>query len=330
MEWLREIDLVFNSHKIKYEYLNNIIDFNTNKKKNAYIFIDFDYLMKKFLYAIDYYNNKDMLLNESYTIQFMTGLLNVIAHYKNYFYNKHDTMSFYYIFINNKKYKNDKYLNKLVKSINKIVLLIPRIYTFYYEKDDQLFYLRYNLMNKINLVKQSKKEMCYYINLGYDEKTELMFRINKNFYQFGFENYKPKLYGFEQFKSEKLNDIDDIYINSILALMPVYIILDEIKISDKVKIDDVIMKYIKSHTNVNYNDPNIHLLILKMFTGMKKLENRLKKLEKNLNSIEYNTIIEIVMNNWKHVVKDRSILNINELYKIPADKRIMIETLINN
>ena len=63
---------------------------------------------------------------------------------------------------------------------------------------------------------------------------------------------------------------------------------------------------------------------------MKKVENRLKRLESNLNSPKYNTMIEIIMNNWKHVIKDKNILNINEIFKIPSDKRISIEILVNN
>lgn len=331
MQWNSDIDVVFNSHKIKYSKLDEILNFEPNKKKNSYIFIDFELLMKKFLYNIDFYNNKDMEITDDITIQFMTGILNLIAHYKNYFYNKHDTMSFYYIFINNKKYKNNAQLNKLVQNINKIIIMIPRVYTIYYEKDDQLFYLRYNLMNKINIYKSKLvNEQCFYINIGNDNKFELMYRINKNFYQLIFEEFKPILYDFNRFKIEKLNNIDDIYINNILALMPVYVILDDIKIVDKVKIDDVIMKYIKTHISDDFNDPNIHLLILKMFSHYKRLETRLKKLENDLNSIKYNTIIEVIMNNWKHIVKDKGIMKINELYKIPADKRIMIEILVNN
>lgn len=331
MQWNEKIDVIFNSHKIRYINLDNCLKFKEDAKKNAYIFIDFDYLIKKFLYCIDYYNNKGMIIDKDITNQFLVGFLNMIAHYKNYFYNKHDTMSFYYIFINNKKYKNYRQIDNLIQTINKIILMIPRVYTIYYEKDDQLFYLRYNLMNKINIVKSSNKEnQCFYINIGYDNKSEIMYRINKNFYQIVFEEFKANLYGFDRFRNEKLKDIDDIYINAILALIPVYVILDEIKIVDKVRIDDVIMRYIKTHPNANYSDPTTHLLILKMFSHLKRLETKLRKLETDLNSAKYNTIIEAIMNNWKHIVKDKSIMNINELYKIPADKRISIEILVNN
>lgn len=331
MKWNRDIDIVFNSHKIRYTNLDKTLNFDAKKHKNAYIFISFEMLMRKFLYTIDYYNNKDMKIDNDTINQFMVNILNLIAHYKNYFYNRHDTISFYYIFINNKKYKNNKNLNKLVKTINKIILMIPRVYTIYYENDRQMFFLKYNLMNKINLVKgNNKNEQCFYINISSEDKTELMFRINKNFYQLNFEGYRPYLYGFDDFRKHKLRDIDDIYINSILALMPVYVVLDDIKISDKVKIDDIILKYIKTHPNDNYNDMKIHLLIMKMFTQLRKLYNKLQKLEYDLNSAKYNTIIEVIMNNWKHIIKDKNITNINEIYKIPPDKRIMIEILINN
>lgn len=329
MEWLESSDYVFNGHKIKYIELDKTFNFEENKKKNTYVFIDLDYLLKKFLYSINYYENKDVDLDGETEIQFIVGLLNLIAHYKNYFYNKHDCLSFYYIFINNKKYKSNEKINNLVKFINKILLMVPRIYTIYYEKDDQAFYLKYNLMNKINLIKDKNDEQCFYINIGNDDKNELLYRINKNLYQLIFENYKPRLYTFDEFRKYKLDNVPDIFINSVLALLPVYVILDELKICNSVKIDDVIMKYIKTHMNENFNDPKVHLLVLKMFTSMRKLQNKLIKLEENLNSLKYNTIIEVIMNNWKHIIKDRNIIKINEMYKIPNNRRIMIETLVN-
>ena len=37
---------------------------------------------------------------------------------------------------------------------------------------------------------------------------------------------------------------------------------------------------------------------------------------------------KIVMENWRHVIKDNSIYNINETMNIPKDKRINIEILM--
>lgn len=328
--WDIDIDKMFNKHKIKYVILDKLIEFKENSKRNAYFFIDFDYFMKKFLYFIDYYNNKDMIIDNNLINQFLVGILNIIAHYKNYFYNKQDCISFYYIFINNKKYKNNKQLNNLVKCINKILLMIPRIYNIYFESDDQLFYLKYNLMNKINKIKESKKEDSYYFNFGDDRNCELFFRISKKFNQFCIDGYNSYIYNFNTFKQEKMKDIDDIYVNSVLALLPVYNILNTIQINDNFKMYDIILKFIKTHINEDFNNPEIHLLVLKLFTSMKKVENKLKRLESNLNSPKYNTMIEIIMNNWKHVIKDKNILNINEIFKIPSDKRISIEILVNN
>lgn len=330
-EWDINIDKMFNKHKIKYIELDKTIKFKENKKRNAYFFIDFDYFIKKFLYLIDYYNNKDMIINNELINQFLVGILNVIAHYKNYFYNKQDCISFYYIFINNKKYKKNKQLNNLVKQINKILLMIPRIYTIYFENDDQLFYIKYNLMNKINKIKESKNEDSYYFNFGNDDKCELFFRISKNFNQFSLtSNYENYFYDFKRFRIDKMNDVNDIYINSVLALLPVYSVLDSIQISDNFKMYDIILKFIKTHINEDFNTPETHLLVLKLFTSMKKVENKLKRLDSNLNSPKYNTMVEIIMQNWKYVVKDKNILNINEIYKIPSDKRISIEILVNN
>ena len=333
MEWNRNIEIMFNKHKIRYIKLNELMSFTENKQKYSYFFIDFDYFINQFLHIIDYYNTKDIEISEELTIQFLTGFLNLIAHYKNYFYNKCDCISFYYIFINNKRYKSNKQLNKMVEKINKILLMIPRIYTIYYENSKQKFFIKYNLMNKINKLRESKKEESKYFNIGKSDNFQLYFRINKNFYQFlNDDNYGMTLYGFNLFRNEHFDEINEIYYNPILALFPVYIVLEELKICHSVRINDVLLKFVKDHINYDFNDPKIHILALKMFTSMKRIENKLKNLENDLNSVKYNFIVEVIMKNWKHVVKDRGIMNINEMFKeyIPIDKRINIEILINN
>ena len=130
------------------------------------------------------------------------------------------------------------------------------------------------------------------------------------------------------FKQEYLSNIEDIYINSIISLLPVYEILNYIKINKQVRIDDVILKFIKKYPDENFNTIETQLLVLKLFTSSKKLESKLIKLNSNMNSYVFSNMAKIVMENWKHVIKDNSIYNINETLNLPYNKRINIETLM--
>ena len=91
---------------------------------------------------------------------------------------------------------------------------------------------------------------------------------------------------------------------------------------------DIILKYIKENKDKDFNSISTKLLILKMFSRLKSLEKKLKSLEYNLNSPLYSQMIQIIMENWKHIIKDNSIYNINEILHIPIEKRINIETLM--
>ena len=53
-----------------------------------------------------------------------------------------------------------------------------------------------------------------------------------------------------------------MYINNILNLMSVYVILDEIKINKKVRLNDIMLKYIKENKDKDFNSISTKLLIL--------------------------------------------------------------------
>lgn len=321
------VSMMFNIHKMKYVDMNEFFKFDIKEKKTIYFNIDLDYLMGKYLYTIDFYNTKDMKITEEMTKDFLTEFLNLIAHYKNYFYKYCDCVCFFYIFLNKKRYDKNKELDKMLKRITRLISMIPRLYICYYENEDQGFFLKYNLIRTI-LITKGNKEKNIFLEIGKSDKNELIYKLTKNYNIFKFDDYKIYLYGFENFKEDYMPDIEFMYINDILNLMSVYIILDEIKINKKVRLNDIILKYIKENRDKDFNSISTKLLILKMFSRLKSLEKKLKTLEYNLNSPLYSQMIQIIMENWKHIIKDNSIYNINEILHIPVEKRINIETLM--
>ena len=100
------------------------------------------------------------------------------------------------------------------------------------------------------------------------------------------------------------------------------------KINKKVIYNERILKYNKQSKDKDFNNIGTKLLVLKMFSKLKSLEKKLKTLEYNLNSPLYSQMIQIIMESWKHIIKDNSIYNINEILHIPIEKRINIETLM--
>ena len=320
--------ILFNTHKMKYEAMNQYFNFDIKEEKVFYCCMDMDWLMSKFLYAIDYYNTKDAKLTPEISNDFLSGLLNIIAHYKNYFYNHCDSISFFYLFINKKRYERDPELNNLMKNITKLITIIPRIYICYYENDDQGFFLKYNLVKHILLSKRGSGKRPIFFDFSKCDKNELFYSITKDIYTFRFDNYKIYPYGFNDFYNDFMPKVEIQYLNNILKLMSVFYVLDEIKINKKIRIDDVIYKYVKSHNNDDFTDIKTKIHVIRMFTKIRSLVKKIKSLEYNLNNPMYSHMIQIIMENWKRTIKDNSIYNINEILHIEQDKRINIETLM--
>ena len=326
---MNTVSMMFNSHKVKYGLMKEELDLciQTPNEKIFYFFIDFNYILRKYLHFIEFHETPDMEISEDMGKEFLAEFLNLIAHYKNFFYKHYDSISFFYIGINANKKKNES-LNNFIKKIIKIITLIPRIYIYYYDNDDYNLYLKYNLIRTIVSSKRGTNKVPVIMDMGKNYMCELYYRITTNYFIFRYDQYKIYIYSFEDFRQEFMKDVDDMYINSVISLLPVYEILNEIKINRKVRIDDIILKFIKTHMNEDFNKPETQLLVLKLFTKMKKLESKLYRLISDLNSNTYKTIMQVVMSNWKNTVKDSRIYNINELMDIPEENRISIETLM--
>lgn len=319
------VGIMFNSQKIKYSELDLYFQ-RTNVEKIIYYCIDFDYIMSKYLYAIDY--DKDIKFTEEDINDFITEFLNLISHYKRYFYNKLDAISFFYVGINVNHYKDDPNISNLIKKLTTLITMIPRIYIYYYDNFRQGFFMKYNLIRTICISRQGQNKDILFFDLCKFNMNELIYKLTKNYYFF-VNNDGIHLYGFNNFKEENLNDVEPLYMNNVISLLTIYETLNELQLNNKFKIDDIIMKFIKEHRNEDFNDIRTKLLVIKKFTKMKKIENRLKQLEGDLSSPIYKNMIEVTMRNWRNVIKDNSIYKVNEILKVPKNKRINIELLMN-
>ena len=78
-----KIEILFNSHKLKYREFS-VIELEKGKKPLVYFNIDFGYLFNKYLHIINF--TEDMTLSDEDINEFVLEFLNLIAHYKQYFY----------------------------------------------------------------------------------------------------------------------------------------------------------------------------------------------------------------------------------------------------
>ena len=168
------IERLFNSHKIRYALLDKYIEYDKEKQRMAYMVIDLEYLLSKFLYNIGYMDIKDLKITEEDQNMFIAGLLNVISHYKNYFFKYMDALSFFYISINNKKYKRDKQISNMIKRLISIVLLIPRVNIYYYENGEQNYFLKYNLIRTILITRKTNETEQLFFNIGKPDRKSVV------------------------------------------------------------------------------------------------------------------------------------------------------------
>ena len=326
---MNEIEILFNSSKIKYSILTAYFETNIpHGDKINYFFIDLEVILAKYLYLIDFYSETRPDITEQMTDTFILEFLNLISHYKKFCHEKINSSAFFYIGIPSKKYKSYKDLNNMISKLSKLAMVIPKIYIYDYEDDNHNFWIKYNVVKNICLFKQNSKTVPVIFDLGKNRKTELFYILTKNYHMFTYEGIKADLYSFNNFKHDYLSNIEEIYISSILSLLPVYEILNDLKINKQVRIDDVMMKFIKKYPTENFNTIETQLLVLKLFTSSKKLESKLIKLTNHMNSYVFSNMAKIIMENWRHSIKDNSIYNINETLNLPEGKRINIEVLM--
>lgn len=323
------IEILFNSHKIKYTKLSEYDIFKQDgSEKHAYFFIELSFLLDKFLYTIGY--NETQEITDEHTNYFLIEFLNLISHYKNFLYNKCDILNFFYIMVDAEKYKNDNKINKLIDFITKIIITIPRINFIYYKDINEKIYLKYNLMYIIKKHNMSNNIKNIFIDMCKIKNNELYYKLSKEYYIFKKDKYETYLYSFNDFKNEHLGEIDDLYIDKVISLITLYETLEKMGINNSFIYNNLIIKYIEEHEDENYNDLRTKLYILKLITNSKKYEKDLIHREQMLTNKIYKEMIIIIMRNWKKNIHDKSILNINEMLNVPKNKRINIELLLNN
>jgi len=320
--------ILFNRLKLKYAYMNEYFNFNLEEKRAFYFFIDFDYLLRIYMHATQYEDFR--LIDEEFIDNFTVGLLNFISHYKNYFYKYCDSMSYFYIGVDRKQYKDYPNMTKMFSRLVSTANMIPRINFYYCDSRKQKFYIKYNLIRTIKTLKSDTNVII--MDIGKQYMNELIYYLTKKYYVIRFSNHESTtLYSFDDFKSDCLNHVPDIYINKVIQLLPVYESLEALEIVNEKRIDKVIMDFIikNKDNDINYNDNMTKELVLKLFTSKRKALNRLREINNNLSNPVYQTMITSIIKGWRNTIKDNSVYKINEMLNIPDKCRINIELLMN-
>lgn len=329
MEELVSGSVTFNKFKVKYVYMNEYFLFNQNaqEKKTFYFFIDFDYVLRQYMHSLECFDFR--YIDDNFTDNFVVGLLNLISHYKNYFYRHCDSISYFYIGVDRKQYVKYENIDKMFHKIVSIVNMIPRINFYYCESKEQKFFLKYNLIRIIKRVKEGDGRIIF-LDICRPYMNELVYMLTKdyNYIQYD-QREQTTMYGFYNFRTECMRNVPPIYINTVIKLLPVYEALNELEIHDQKKIDNVIMDFILKNKKADFNDDATKELVLKMFTSKRKAVNKLRKLIGKLNNPLYETTMTTIIKSWNNHIKDNSIYKINEIMKVPDRCRINIELLMN-
>lgn len=329
MEEMLSGSILFNKLKIKYAYINDYFMFPIKEQKVFYFFIDFDYIIRIYMHSIQCDDFR--YIDENIIDNFLVGLLNLISHYKNYFYKHCDSLSYFYIGVDRKQYVKFESMKNLFNKLVSTANMIPRINFYYCESIEQKFYLKYNLIRMIKTIKRNQVRTIFF-DICKPFMNEMIYCLTKDYHMIIYHQKDPtSIYGFNNFKEDFLNHVPEIYLNTVLKLMPVYEALDTLEIHGQKRIDKVIMDFIIKHKDkkLDYNQPEIKEMALKMFTSKRRAINKLRKINKNLTSPVYLNMVKTVVNSWKNTIKDNSVYRINEMLNIPDNCRINIELLMN-
>lgn len=329
MEEILTSSIFFNKLKLKYSYINDYFQFPIKEEKTFYFFIDFDYIIRMFMHSIQCEDFR--YIDANIVDNFTVGLLNLISHYKNFFYKHCDSLSYFYIGVDRKQYAKFESMTEMFRRLVSTANMIPRINFYYCESVEQKFYLKYNLIRTIKTIK-GPNHRTVFIDICKPYMNELIYCLTKDYHLVQYHQKDPTgLYGFNNFKEDYLTHVPDIYMNTVLKLLPVYEALDTLEIHGQKRIDKVIMDFIikNKDKHLDYNLEETKELALKLFTSKRRAINKLRKINRSLTSPVYQNMMTTIIKSWKNVIKDNSIYKINEMLNIPDNCRINIELLMN-
>ena len=270
-----------------------------------------------------------MTLSDEDINEFVLEFLNLIAHYKQYFYKYMKSMSFFYVSVSKTVYNWNVYLTTVMQKIVRIINLIPRIYVYYHDTVDQGFNLKYNLFKTICISRNDANTEILLFDISNNYRYHLLYKLSRNVYTFIFDDYKLRLYDFDQFFYETVPvPSNKIRKSDFISTLSIYTIIVESKFKNWQKRYNRLLEYISNNYSTDYNLLENKIALMKRFSKSEELINKLIQLEKNLNSPVYMQTMSIIMKNWKNVIKDKNIYKINELLVLPKHKRINIETLM--
>lgn len=198
------IEPILNLYKIRYEELKPLLKFNDGKYLN--IFINLNSILNSF------YNSKISAptlreLNGKDTLIFSSGIINIIAHYRHFFWKHYKVPTTFYIYYNNgiipiknKKYNPEYMKNQYIQrseinpefgqmnelfndNIKLIKIIIDYIYDAYFIDNN-------NINNNIDI-----GIMIYKIIKDTDTEDRLNLILTRDKYDFQFLRYKPNKIG---------------------------------------------------------------------------------------------------------------------------------------
>lgn len=175
-ERLEVIEPILNFQKVRYTKLNELIPLEYARGKRVNIYINLNSILNYF-YSENIISSMNSLQGSEYLI-FVPEFINLMAHYRHYFWSKFGTRTRFFIYYLNEPVKKAKHINKkyckkyidrldsldiktgvmndilktIFKMIDRIILYVPECY-FLNSSGNDLSVIPYYIIKRLNKVK---------------------------------------------------------------------------------------------------------------------------------------------------------------------------------
>lgn len=333
-------DIISNTFKLKYELLNNMFDKFKGNKYRYMLIIDVEKILSIMINSI--YKNHLIITNSQKT-KLLVGLLNIISHYRHYYYNSLHSINSILLYCSKTSFYNEN--KEIFDDLNKIIQFLPNmILVPNIEKNQNDFFYLHTMCHIVEHTRKicttNKQELILNV-LGNDSLEYQLFNIVEKTYFFSTHesNDNEKIIDFSGIWRYIIGDDtrinNPIYSLGLKRLLVPYCIVNKIipykeyliPIHNSLRLkakSNMLFSIIESNNNINEKDYAIKVL------------NEPDKLETALNTILYSRniamkpYIQLFIRTWNKKLKDNKIESINEYSKVFEENNINIAWLLED
>lgn len=288
-------DLYTNILKVKYSELDSKIETKEDGvPRETFMFINLNYLFDRLEKFFEIKKDDSSLLDTDMAVY---NILNLIAHYRYYFFKYLHSNNNMIVFVNEKEFKQKECL-KLLKTMCSFFPKIRIVTT------NNIAFTKYHCIKEIVYVFRNKQRDFFWFDL--DKNNILLTRLtDRNYYRIrtiGMQSFIHK-----ELEAYELLGLDESYYYDCKYYLPFIYVTNPGK-----RLKEKISSFVVENNLSGKSDRENNLLLNSLY-GKPEYVPIINEIFDVMESVEMRGIIRNIFKTWGHHIYDKKIMNFNEM-----------------